>query len=320
MKITNSHTLILRSLLTLFFLLMTNNTLAAVIFMKNGDRITGEVLSVNENEIQLRTPYSTVIFVERKFVKKMEGVVAHKASSKPEHVEKTVVAEVSETESRIVHKPKDWQARVDLTSSLSKGNNDSHTLALQGNWQRRHQQNSYMVDFKGRREEQEGKLVDKREKIDLGINYHLEDGWFYAVNARWESSDAAFVDSRYSVHPSIGRTLWSDNRKTLSVQMDTGYSWEESPRSSEQSELVGLQVNFNYRFPSGRASAYLKNHAYKNLDGLENVISKTEVGVQYPLNEHIYLKLQLDYDYNSKPFRGADKEDIVLTAGAGVNF
>ncbi len=307
----------MKYLLSMVLLAVAFTTQAAVIHLKNGDRLSGKILSEDDATVKIATALGE-LSVERSLISKLEDGTGDSAS------EASAASAKKATKPQVVAKPaesatKDWKAAIDLSTSLSRGNTDSDIYNLQANWSRQIDRSAYSADFSGTREELDGETVKDDILTDFGYTYHFTDDWYFALNAKYGRDPISGIDQQYSIHPAFGRHIWADSKKTLSIQAGTGYSWEETDAGDESSALVDWRLDFTYNFDSA-LSAFHKHHVYRNLSGRENINLVSQTGLSYKLSKDIQLKAQLNFDYDTEPVGGAEKDDLIFLIGAGVTL
>lgn len=292
---------------------------AEVLSMHTGDRVSGQIVSQDDTEVTINTSFAGQLTIKRNLIAKMEqepaqkkAVPQKKASTKPKPLK--LAASPSSA------LPRDWNAKIDLATNVSRGTRESHLASLQVAWQKHYDKHLFKADLTAMREVDEGLTVKEQDLLDLGYQYSVTDKWFFALNAKLARIPTSFIDQRYSIHPAIGRTIFSDERKTLNIQLDIGYSQENTVSGDTGSELVGFRVDYKYTFPNGSLVAFHKNHIYRNLSGFENTVATSQTGIQYALSKAIHFNMQVNYDYNSKPVDSAEKAEITLLIGAGVSL
>jgi putative salt-induced outer membrane protein YdiY len=221
-------------------------------------------------------------------------------------------------------KTRAWKGKVDLNSSVSRGNTESHLVNLQGDLQVTKGDHRYRGDISAIREEVDGVTKKEQDRLNLGYNYLFKDGvldnWFLAVNATIERDPVALLDQRYSLNPSLGYDFWDEPNRQLSVQLGAGYADEETNNQNESSTLVDWRLDFSYDLMAGEIELFHNHHIYRNLNGRENTVFNSKTGVRYDITNDIYLNVQVNYDYDTEPAAGTDSKDVTFLVGAGVDL
>ncbi len=107
---------------------------------------------------------------------------------------------------------------------------------------------------------------------------------------------------------------------SLQAQVGVGFQREEKEGEKTDGSIVGWQVRYTQKFFNSDMEVFHNQTVYQNLEGRENVVAITETGVRYEFTDDIYFNIQLNYDVDSEPAEGANKENLTLQFGAGIEF
>ena len=269
----------------------------------NGDRISGEILTESDSHITLKTQFGQELVVP---VELLESVV-------PE-----VTAEISVVTG--VESLRDWSAHVELNSAFSRGNTDSALINFQGDYELEMRRHRYGVNFSSLREEKEGDQVKEQDRLNLGYNYLYSENWFFAINGTIEQDPVALLEHRVSLNPAIGYDIWNEMDRTLNIQLGAGYSSERTDETDESSALFDWRLNYAQHILGGAMEVFHKHQIYRNVQGRRNTVFNSQSGIRYELNDHMYINMQLNYDYDTEPAQNTDPEDVTFLVGAGLTL
>ena len=270
----------------------------------NGDRITGEVLAESESHVTLKTQFGQEMVIPLELL----GVFVPEVSSEE-------IADAPELQG-----VRDWDLHIELNSAFSRGNTDSELINLQADYEFERDRHRYSVDFSSLREEKEGDQVKEQERLNLGYNYLYSERWFFAINGTIERDPVALLEHRVSLNPGIGYDIWNERDRTLNIQLGAGYSSERTDETDESSSLIDWRLNYAQYIFDGELEVFHKHQIYRNLEGRRNTVFNSQSGVRYELNDHVYVNIQLNYDYDTEPAQNTDAEDITFLVGAGLTL
>ena len=285
--------------------------------LKNGDRLTGELVQSSDAEVIVATAYGAPMTISRELIASIEAPgesQAQQAESAQKAVEAALVQAPPPAPERY------WESRIDFNSNLSRGNTDSQLIHLQAAWQWEKDQQRYKAKVSTIREEENGTASKEQDRISLAYNYLFSDRWFFALNSKIERDPIARIDHRYSLNPGLGYDIWNTDNKTLNVQFGAGYASEKTDTGDESSTQVDWRAEFKYRFENMNMEAFHDHHIYRNISGRKNTVLNSQTGLRYSLTEAIHLNVQLDYDYDTEPVEGTEKDDLTFVFGAGVTL
>ena len=326
-------------LISIIICIGSPRTLADIVFLENGDRISGDIKRIWGNILIIEPQYSDPIEIDRDIVvgiesDKMLAIELDDSRETPYFISRSfeegrailnsddAKSDVSLNSIKRAEEIKDfdWDINFDLGSTLSRGNTDSQTTNLQWDGNLVIKDHRIKSDLFISREEVDGDKTKAKDRINLGYNYFFIDQWFLAINLAAERDPIASLNSRYSLSPAIGYDFLDDPDRYLHVQLGAGYSSERSNNLTLTSTTIDWKLNFYWELLSGDLQFFHDQNFLKNLEGRKNFVFYSQTGLRYGINEDIYLNLQANYDYDSEPVGNAKEEDLTFIIGAGINF
>ena len=327
---------------TLIFVLLSGcsiRSFADVVFLENGDRISGIIKEIWGDILIIEPEYSDPIELDRAIVTGIESdrelAIELDGSKETPYLmsrslkEGRVVLDAEDTKFDVALdsikraeeiKDFDWDIKFDLGSTFSRGNTESQTTNLQWDGNLIIKDHRIKSDLFISREEVAGEKTKAKDRVNLGYNYFFIDQWFLAVNLAAERDPIALLNSRYSLSPAIGYDFLDDPNRFLHVQLGAGYSSERSNNLTSTSTTIDWKLNFYWELLNGDLQFFHDQNLLKNLEGRKNLVFYSQTGFRYEINEDIYLNLQANYDYDSQPAGNAKEEDLTFIIGAGVNL
>ena len=323
----------------LCLLLLPMSVSADVIYLNNGDRITGEIVRVMNEEITIDPEYGGEYEVMFEHIHKVEsertmdvelfdgtrGAFRFDEGEEPGQLAlissvTTTKIELSELKQAVEFKDFNWTTKLDLTSSLSRGNTDSQSITFQGNSRFLRSNFRYVSDLSIVREEQDGDSIKEQDRFRVGYNYMWKNDWYVALDATVERDPIAQLELRTSLNPAIGYDIWDEPSKYFSVQLGAGYASEESDYGDTSGGNVDFRLNLSYDVSRLDLEFFHYQHIYRNLAGRKNTVFNSQTGVRYEITDDIYINIQADYDYDLDPQVDIDEEDLTFLIGAGVEL
>ena len=312
---------------------------ADVVFLGNGDRISGTIKEIWGDILIIEPEYSDPIELDRALVVGIESdrelaIELDGSKETPYLMSRSlkkgrVVLDAEDTKFDVELdsikraeeiKDFDWNIKFDLGSTFSRGNTDSQTTNLQWDGNLIIKDHRIKSDLFISREEVAGEKTKAKDRINLGYNYFFVDQWFLAVNLAAERDPIASLNSRYSLSPAIGYDFLDDPDRYLHVQLGAGYSSERSNNLTSTSTTIDWKLNFYWELLSGDLQFFHDQNLLKNLEGRKNLVFYSQTGFRYEINEDIYLNFQANYDYDSQPAGNAEEKDLTFIIGAGINL
>ncbi|MDH3988711.1 MAG: DUF481 domain-containing protein [Gammaproteobacteria bacterium] len=327
--------------LTLLCVLLTQFVQAQdVLVLKNGDRITGEISRIWDNEVTIEPEYSdefqvdlpVVDYIEsdREFEIDLQDGSSVRASfgganedgtqiitTSIESLEITL-ASISELDE--IDAYYDWESHVDLSGNLNKGNTDSANTKLRADGMFKHGDHRHRGEISFSREELSGQLTQEQDRFSYNYNWLFNDPWFFTANLNYERDPIIELDSRLVVSAGIGHDIWNTPRKYLTTQLGAGLQTEEIGMESQQSSVVVWGLRFRRDFFGDDLSVFNNLTITANVSGRTNTSYRTSTGISYEITDLLYTSASVDYDYDTDPVETAKSEDISILFGLGLEF
>jgi putative salt-induced outer membrane protein YdiY len=323
----------------LFLLLLSLSASADVIYLKNGDRITGEINRVMNEEITIDPEYGGEYEVKFEHILRLEsdrtmdvelydgtrGAFQFDEGGEPGQVTlvsgaMTTNVELSEVKQAVEFEDFNWASKLDVSSSFSKGNTDSQLINVQGNSRFLRGNLRYVSDLSIVREKQGDDYVKERDKFRVAYNYIWRNNWYAALDATVERDPIAQLDLRTALNPAIGYDIWDEPDKYFSVQFGAGYASEKSDFGDSSGGNIDFRLSLTYDISRLDLEFFHDQHIYHNLKGRENTVFNTRAGVRYEITDDIYINIQADYDYDFGPPVDTDEKDLTFLIGAGMEL
>jgi putative salt-induced outer membrane protein YdiY len=328
-----------------FLLLLTlissaSGTFADVLFLINGDRITGQIMDVDGASVTIKPAYSDKLNVMLDDVATLETDIATEIELSDGTVGKfqitaggqagkaTLVAAEQAVDVTLAEierfgeklKPETWGATLDLSSTFNRGNTDSQDANFQ--WRANYQrgQHRYKSDLKVSREEEDGTITKEKDRVKIGYNRLFDNKWFFALDSAIERDPIADLDHRLSITPAVGYAIWNDDRRTLNFQLGGGYAVEKSDGQDESTSNLDWKLEVSYKLRDDEITLFHRHNVYRNISGRENTVLEAETGVRYKLLGNLHVNVQANYDYDTQPVDGAESKDLEILIGAGLSF
>jgi putative salt-induced outer membrane protein YdiY len=320
--------------------LLADTARADVIVLKNGDRITGEIKRIWDNEITIEPDYSDEFDVDLPIVAYIESdrdfeidlqdgtsVVANFGGPAPDGdqiiEDETASLEVPLAQIFELDEPEsfyDWETNVDFSSNMSRGNTDTLNTQLRGNLMFKHGDHRHHGDVTLSYEEANGETTRDRDLFVYDYNYLFNDPWFFTAELSFERDPIIQLDSRTILSAGIGNDLIVTPRRELRVKLGFGYQTEEIDTGRTDSSVAIWALRFRQDF-FGDDFSFIHDHSIThNLSGRTNTAYKTSTGFMYEITDLLYANATLNYDYETEPVPPAGSESSSLVFGFGLEF
>lgn len=326
--------------------------LADVIVMKNGDQISGEIQEIWDKEILIEPYYdddvvvtialSEVSYIEserdfevimqdgREVVARFPGLGSNGKQIIEIDGEQALITFDDMEELEEVEDYYDFEAHIDFSLALDKGNTDKLDWRYYSDIMYKSGDHRHLGDLTIVREEQDNVTTKEEDRIRYGYNFFFNDPWYVGANASAERDPIRELGHRYIIGASIGRDIWDKPRRFLTMQAGLSYLTEEFepvdefgndlPKKSNDSIAGIWSLRFRHDFLGDDLEVYHDHVISSNVTGDSNTIVTTTTGTRYEITDLFYFNLNADYRWESDPSDSAEKDDLSVTAGIGLEF
>ena len=338
--------------LGIFFLCQT--AYADVLVLKNGDRISGEIKKIWDNEITIEPSYSDEFKVDLPAVDHIESdrdfdieledgteIVGQLGGADTEGKQLITAGEESFAvplaklfELDEPEKAFNWESNVEFSAAVNRGNTDSLNTKLKADTIVEIPGHRHLAEITFFKEEltdvvtQTRVVTQEQDLLKYNYNWLFREPWFFSTNLSFERDPIVELDQRIIVSAGIGLDIWNTPRKELSVQLGIGGQTETigSPTSdpvgpvTSESTVATWSLRYRQEFFRDDIELYHNNSVTTNINGRTNVSYKTTTGLRYEVTDLLYANMSVDFDYETRPVDAAEKEDIALLIGIGLEF
>ena len=335
-------------------LLSCQITYADVLVLKNGDRISGEIKRIWDNEITIEPEYSDEFKVDlpavdhiesdRIFEIELEGgteIVGQLGGADTDGKQLVIAGEESHAvplaslfELDEPEKTFNWESNVEFSATLNSGNTDSFNAKLKADTIVAIPGHRHLGEITFFKEELIGDVTQEKDLFKYNYNWLFREPWFFSTKLSFERDPIIELDQRIIVSVGIGLDIWNRPRRELSVQLGIGGQTETigsltsdpvGPVTSESS-VATWSMRYRQEFFSDDLELYHNNSITTNINGRTNTSYKTTTGLRYEVTDLLYANMSVDFDYETDPVNAVDavdpvkNEDIALLIGIGLEF
>jgi len=313
-------------------LLMPGIGFADEISLKNGDRITGEVVRMEENKLLVKTAYAGEITIKWEDVQSVKTERPIKIMLKDEtllegtsdsgkkgkmkldtaKLEKPAAFDLGDvkTINPVPKKPVKITARANVSLSNERGNTDSDNYYVDGEFIARTEKNRYTVSGGYKKEKSNG-VTTSQSAIGYGeYNHFLNRRWYLLGNALFEHDEFKDLTLRSTLGAGAGYQLFETPILNLSVS--AGLAWvDENFDVAEDNNYPAGQwfINFDQYFFKEFVQLFHKQTGYVSLENSSDWFFKTRTGLRFPFYKGLTATLQFNYDWDNQPSTAAETEE-----------
>ena len=320
-------------------MLLGSVSLAAdTLWLHNGDRISGELVSVSGTKVKWRSPLLGELTVNQLKVSAIESSEPREVVINQHHYQACTfsapeqrpqmqcadgVVEVDWREIGSALKPaadkeKSWDVSGSVAIAMrnSGGNTKEEQWAVDSRVEAIYGVTRQILTLEYDVEsEDEVKTKDER-KLNYQYDLFLTDKWYINSSLGWEENRFKDLDQRVIV--GFGGGYQFLNTPISKLSAEAGINWiEESFIKDRDRERSVFRWKLNYsRLLSDSGLEFFHRHVYLlSLDDSEDWEVDSETGLKWPLMGNLRSEIKLEYDYDNRPSDDADELDRVWSVG-----
>jgi len=311
------------------------------VIMKNGDRITGEINKIWNEELFIEPEYCDEYAIEMKYISYVhtdeefeiafrrgrrthtvtgrldlgeEGkpmVLASDGTSYP-------LSEVDNMEE--IEEFFEWSVRGDLSANVSRGNTDTTQARLYSRAEIKLGEHRHSLELTRDEQQSVGETIKEQTDVRYVDTWTFMEDWFVRAGLSWTRDPIRDLDSRSQLYIGPGYHLWDDSKRQLNFSIGPSYIVEDINGVEDESHAVGFMLRYEQKFFHDDLVLFHNSIFTTIYRGRENDVFDTSTGFRYDITDDIYFNLQVDYDYETNPSSEALNEDVTYLMGIGVEL
>ena len=220
--------------------------------------------------------------------------------------------------------PEAWYDRVshvDVNITENSGNTDSRNWLVFADTALKLGDHRHLGELTFTREKIDGVYTKKQDLFNYSYNWLFKGPWYLGGMFSYERDPIKDLDHRYTTGVTLGRDIFDDSNTFLTMSVGAGWSEEQfvgQPKDSGATALWNLR--YTQDFVDGKFAFFHNHNINYHLYADNNMIFKSNTGVQFDLLADVYAKISFRYDYESEPAEGAQSDDTTLAIGIGAEF
>ncbi|MEA3413587.1 MAG: DUF481 domain-containing protein [Pseudomonadota bacterium] len=317
---------------------------AAEVTMKNGDRISGDVQSLDGGKLKLNTPYAGTIEIDWTQVESMESEKTVKVLLDDGTLIDAAQLGVREGNVRVVS-PDGSQGDYDLleltyinpspevlnqwifSGTVNLGGNatagNTATRFLHFDTELRLKDKYQQLALGGQYNHQSDSGDDTVDNMRAWFNYKwfFHPDWFFVLNTDAQRDPFRDLNLRAFAGPGIGHKVWESDPRNLSFSLGVNFAHEDFSTTPVNNYAAGRwALDFDHYLFTSKLQIYLHHTGLQSLKDGENLLLQTRTGLKMPLIDKFNLKLEYEIDYDREPAPGKQPTDVKYSLLFGYDW
>lgn len=312
------------------------------VLMANGDRITGEIQTLGDGKLTVKTPYAKALELDWASVKgfiiptpaeillndgtRLKGtiemtdsgirVVTGSAGTVP-ITDLSLIQAINPPQKPSVTYTGDVQAAASLTS----GNSDTVSGNLSGKFVARSKRQRLTLRAGWNYAEDTGRVSARDASGSVKYDFFALEKLYTYVNSLLEYNSFQDLNLRATMGGGLGYQFFESDRETLAFELGVSYVNVDYKNAADDAYAAGRwSVNAEYKVIPDRISLFHFHEGYFGFEDIKNLYLRTEQGVRFTIIKDFYSTFQANLNYDNAPAPGTEDTDTTLMFGLGYNF
>ena len=318
-------------------------TRADEIRLKNGDRLTGEVVKMEEEKLTFKTSYAGEITVKWGEIAEIltessiyvllsddtsvSGIATATEEGKlkidTEKVARPATMDLAQV-TYIGRKPKPAvkiSGNINAGLDIQRGNTNTDTIYSDVTVVARTAKDRGTFYGRYDKERAEGIETVNRWLTYFDYNRFLNDKLFAFGNATLESDKFQDLNLRSTLSAGLGYQVFETPKRNLDVKGGLAYVDEDFDIGEDYSyPSFTWGLNYDEWFFDKIMQFFNNDQVFISLGDPSKTVIRTRTGFRFPLPKGFSTTLQYNWEYDSRPAPGADRVDTRALVLIGYNF
>jgi putative salt-induced outer membrane protein YdiY len=314
------------------------------VYLKNGNHLTGELVSMQDGKLTLETSFAGVLSIDWSQVERItadipavivlsDGTIirgipsadgtpgrlklAGEPGAEPVPVELTGVAAINPPGEPGVK----FNGRINAGLNKASGNTDTESAHADAELIVRAVENRLTLGGAYNRASK-----DNRKSADNAGGYikhdiFLTEKLYWYLNGEIEHDELKEINLWTMIGPGIGYQFFESELMNLSVEAGPSYVFTDYNQSSDEDSISGRwAVRFDRNFFNRLFQYYFSNEGYVSASDSSDVFTFTKTGFRFPLHTGFFLNAGFEWDWDNTPAEDADKSDYRYIMSLGYGF
>ena len=308
--------------------------MADEVYLKNGDRISGNILKMQDNKLTIKTSYAGEIGVkwseiaDMKTDKEISVLLSDDTliNGNPQGFEQgkmRISSKVAETVSfsltdvKSINPPKEpavkITARMNVGITSTSGNTEKDTTHFDGEFIARTSKNRYTAGGELNGTKDSGVKTEDNALGYIKYDHFVLKKWFVSSNALFEKDKFKDLTLRSSLGIGSGYQFYETKITNLSLEAGLSYVSEDYIVAPDESFSSGRwSVSYDRYFYNKAFQLFHFHEGFISLENSDNMFINSRTGVRVPLFKHFNASLQYNLDWEKSPSPGRKKTDRAL--------
>lgn len=283
---------------------------ADTLWMQNGDRLSGHIEAIEEQQIRIALPYGAPLTVRRDAVKRWR-LSKPAAAPRPQPVQPGAL---SVTSAPSVEPHWFWAGQGDLSVKLKRNDKRTDNIDFTGQVELADLDWRYTLEGKYLYETVDGITKTHKYRLKPMADYFQDQQWFWrsSIYYQYDLLAISYLSVDYGTGP--GYRFWNDKRRRLEAVLQGGLSqsyWQEGNSglnvifNAHHASYPFASMGWEYRQPfwDGSTELFSDGSYTRYLDQVSPYVTlnqslEASLGLRYYLNDFLSLSWRSEIEWD----------------------
>lgn len=319
------------------------------VYLKNGDRLTGKIVSLTEGKMVLNSDLAGAVTIDMKNIRTFssempveihlkDGTVLHQPveaaepnefalkGGEPLQAQKVPLAAVASINPPPVPKAK-WTGSVSGAVGVTSGNTKANSITGSVSVARRTEQDRSTVEgdiaksSQTDRDTGESRTSENWWRLRGQYDYFFTKKFFGFGNGRYEKDEIAGVNRRVVVGGGAGYQWIENDTTAFSTNLGLASLFTKYDNVPETNNQLALQAGYTFSRQLLKNTKFLNDLTiYPSLDKFSNYFLTSTAELRASLTKAMFANFKIIFNYDTTPAPDRGNTDIKYLLGVGLSF
>lgn len=317
---------------------------ADTVYLKNGDRITGKVISLKNDILTFETSFAGKMSIKWREVATLTSdspvrLMLEEGSSLESKLSADEAGQievklpeaanpmtVSLSKVSAINPPPPGPAvklsgRANAGVNISDGNTQTESVSLDGELVARSRINRFTIGATYQREEDDGEKTADNSSGYIKYDHFLSEKWYVLSNVTGTKDDFKDLNLRTDVGVGVGYQFWETDLRNLSFEMGLSYVNEDFIEAEDEDFSAGRwAVNFDQLLWKSPIRFFHNHEGLVSIEDSNDLIIRSRTGLRMPVYKGITSTFEVKWEWDNSPAEGQENSDTDYIFSLGYSF
>jgi len=318
---------------------------AAVVLLKNGDRITGRIVKMEDKRLEIDSPYSDIIKVKWEDVQSITSdrpmsIKLYGEIDLPEEVVNKSVAMGEQRLDRIIlytlggdgeirledvrsinFAEHDYRGLISAGGSQTSGNTDTLALNFSGNLMYRKLEHRFLLDGRYNRAQADGADTANNGAFSIKYNYFLAPRFYVGAFNLAETDQFQDLSLRNTGGLILGYDILDQAHHNLTIGAGPAAVYQDfTTEPTTVTPSVTWLLRYEFMIRGDDVIFFHKQQGFQDLGQGSAIRVNADQGIRVRIINNWRVNFEYDFRYNSLPVAGNKTVDTNIIFGFSYDF